>query len=262
MIGDDPEKLSGAIELNPQPEEDDDAPRWRWPAILMGAAAVSALGVGAVLLLGHHSAASAPPPLQIAVARTVPPPPAPTPEPMLTPPPPAEPPAQSAPADEPKDEAVAPAEAQPTAEPAAKKSEPKKLIGKPAHKGKKIIKRLKASAVPRDVIEGEKLLKQKRYGAALEQFQHTLRDSPDDVRALRGACAALDELGRKNDAARVCRRALTLEPEDVETRATLARIYYTGGAYQWSANEWRRVLTARPADANAKKGLRAALARL
>jgi hypothetical protein len=241
MVGDDPEQLSGTIQID-LPEEQ---PRWKsWPAILAGAAALSALTVGVMLLFGHRASAStaAPPPLQIAVARSIAPPPAPEPEiaPVATP----------APAPEP--------EIAPVAAPAPEK----KIIVAKKSKPHRAHKRAKLAPPSRGVRDGEKLYKQKKYGAALEQFQQQLRFEPDDVRALRGACLSLDQLGRRNDAARVCRRALTIEPTDVATRAALARIYYTGGAYQWSANEWRRVLAARPGDLIAKRGLRAAEERL
>jgi len=119
----------------------------------------------------------------------------------------------------------------------------------------------RVAAAPQ-VIAGEKLLKQQHYAAALDQFQKLLVHQPNDVRALRGACTALHSLGRASDAARVCRRALSLAPEDLETRRALATIYFTGGAYQWSANEWRRILADHPNDPTARKGLRAAEARL
>jgi hypothetical protein len=59
----------------------------------------------------------------------------------------------------------------------------------------------------------------------------------------------------------VCRRALDLAPEDLTTRRSLATIYYNGGAYKWSASEWRRVVAQDPRDQHAKKALRAAEAR-
>jgi cytochrome c-type biogenesis protein CcmH/NrfG len=81
------------------------------------------------------------------------------------------------------------------------------------------------------------------------------------VHALRGACVALGKLGRVNDGARVCRRALERAPNDVETHRALATIYFNGGAYKWSANEWRRVVQSAPHDVRARRALQKAEAR-
>lgn len=109
--------------------------------------------------------------------------------------------------------------------------------------------------------EGERLLRHGKAAAALAAFQETLAQNPDDVTALRGACVALGKLGRVNDGARVCRRALDRAPDDIETRRALATIYFDGGAYKWSATEWRRVVARTPRDAHARRALRAAEAR-
>lgn len=112
-----------------------------------------------------------------------------------------------------------------------------------------------------DVVAGEKLLRQGRAALALTKFQQQIGRSLDDARALRGACLAIADLGRLNEAARVCRRALDVAPEDLTTRRSLATIYYNGGAYKWSATEWRHVVEQAPKDQHAKKALRAAEAR-
>ena len=109
--------------------------------------------------------------------------------------------------------------------------------------------------------EGEQLLRHGKPAAALAAFQQTLAHDPNDVRALRGACVSLGKLGRVNDGARVCRHALELQPDDLETRRALATVYYNGGAYKWSATEWRRVLVQSPHDARARRALRSAEAR-
>jgi Flp pilus assembly protein TadD len=110
----------------------------------------------------------------------------------------------------------------------------------------------------RENIIGENLLKKNRNGFALERFQRVLAHEPSNQRALRGSCIALDRLGKRNEAADACRHALRLNPNDLVARRTLARVYYLGGAYSWSAAEWRRVLAAQPKDKEAKAGLRAA----
>lgn len=107
----------------------------------------------------------------------------------------------------------------------------------------------------------DKLLHRGKAAAALAAYQETLAQNPDDVHALRGACVALGKLGRVNDGARVCRRALDRAPDDVETRRALATLYYNGGAYKWSATEWRRVVAQSPRDAAARRSLRKAEAR-
>ncbi|MDB4967355.1 MAG: hypothetical protein JWN44_3044 [Myxococcales bacterium] len=122
------------------------------------------------------------------------------------------------------------------------------------------VKRATARPAP-EIVAGEKLLRHGRAAAALPRFQQVLARDNDDVRALRGACLSLGKLGRMNDAARVCRRALDRAPEDLETRRALAAIYYNGGAYKWSAAEWRQVVAKTPRDARARKALRAAEAR-
>jgi tetratricopeptide (TPR) repeat protein len=110
----------------------------------------------------------------------------------------------------------------------------------------------------RENIIGENLLKKNRNGFALERFQRVLAHEPANARALRGSCIALDRLGRRNEAADACRHALRITPNDLVARRTLARVYYLGGAYSWSAAEWRRVLAAAPKDREARAGLKAA----
>jgi Flp pilus assembly protein TadD len=112
-----------------------------------------------------------------------------------------------------------------------------------------------------EVIAGENQLRRGHPAQALSRFQQAITRDADDVRALRGACVSLSQLGRLNDAARVCRRALERAPGDVETRRTLATIYYSGGAYKWSASEWRRVVEQAPHDVRARRALRDAEAR-
>lgn len=107
----------------------------------------------------------------------------------------------------------------------------------------------------------DKLLRRGKAAAALAAYQETIAKNPDDVHALRGACMALGKLGRVNDGARVCRRALDLAPDDVETRRALATLYYNGGAYKWSATEWRRVVAQSPRDVRARRALQKAQAR-
>jgi Flp pilus assembly protein TadD len=109
-----------------------------------------------------------------------------------------------------------------------------------------------------DVVAAEKLLRHGHPAAALAELQQILVHDPDDVRALRGACLSLARLGRLDDAARVCRRAIDRAPDDLEARRTLATIYYSGGAYKWSAAEWRHVVERAPRDAHARRALRAA----
>jgi len=119
---------------------------------------------------------------------------------------------------------------------------------------------VKATASERS-SEGEKLLRHGQPAAALAAFQQTLARDGNDVRALRGACVSLGKLGRINDGARVCRHALEISPDDLETRRALATLYYNGGAYKWSATEWRRVVARSPHDARARRALRNAEAR-
>ena len=110
----------------------------------------------------------------------------------------------------------------------------------------------------RENLIGERLLQKNRNGFALERFQRVLSHEPNNERALRGSCIALDRLGKRNEAADACRHALKINPSDLAARRTLARVYYLGGAYSWSAAEWKRVLAAAPKDREARAGLKAA----
>jgi predicted Zn-dependent protease len=78
------------------------------------------------------------------------------------------------------------------------------------------------------------------------------------VRVLSAACVALDHLGRTNDAARTCRRALEQAPADRAARRSLARAYASGGAWAFAVAEWRQVLAQDPRDREARSGLASA----
>jgi Flp pilus assembly protein TadD len=112
-----------------------------------------------------------------------------------------------------------------------------------------------------EIVVAQQLLQQGRNDEALTHFQRVLIHHAHDAQALRGTCVALDRLGRANDAARVCRHALDQNPDDLGTRRTLANIYFNGGAYKWSAAEWRRVVAADPKDERARRSLRLAESR-
>lgn len=144
--------------------------------------------------------------------------------------------------------AAAAAKTQPPANSVAAQPAAKSVTARPAVKAE-------------HVSEGERQLRHGNPAGALAAFQQTLARDPNDVRALRGACIALGKLGRMNDGARVCRRALERAPDDLETRRALATIYYNGGAYKWSATEWHRVLAQSPHDARARRALQRAEAR-
>ena len=154
----------------------------------------------------------------------------------------------------------APAPAAATAAPAVTPAAPAVTPAAPAARPVAVSRHVSAKPAPETIV-GEKLLRHGRAAAALPRFQQVLTRDNDDVRALRGACLSLAKLGRMNDAARVCRRAIERAPEDLETRRALATIYYNGGAYKWSAAEWRQVVAKAPRDARARKALRAAEAR-
>ena len=156
--------------------------------------------------------------------------------------------------------ASAPVQAQPSAAPVAA-SAPRLSSAPVTRRSTKARVVAHVAKISPDVVAGEKLLRQGRAALALSRFQQQIGRSLDDVRALRGACLAIADLGRLNEAARVCRRALDRAPEDLTTRRSLATIYYNGGAYKWSAAEWRHVVAQDPKDQHAKKALRAAEAR-
>lgn len=234
--GEDPDKLASL------PEVLVPLPRPRWPAFVAGAVTSGVLVVVAAWGLGRLT--PAPAPLAIPAAHAEPPQASTMPEP-----------ADTAPVPAPEETQPAPAVAEPP--PAPVVAEPPAPA--PASPKRAAKKRAKVSP---EVLAGERLLRQRRYAGALHKFQRVLQREPKNGRALRGACLALDHLGKKNHAARVCRHALMVDPKDVAARMALANIYYTGGAYQWSVNEWRRILAERPNDTQARRGLRLAQARL
>jgi tetratricopeptide (TPR) repeat protein len=170
------------------------------------------------------------------------------------------PPAQIASAPVPAQPSAAPMQTRPTAAPVAA-SAPRLSRAPVTRRSAKARVVARVAKISPDVVAGEKLLRQGRAALALRRFQQQIGRSLDDVRALRGACLAIADLGRLNEAARVCRRALDCAPEDLTTRRSLATIYYNGGAYKWSAAEWRQVVAQDPKDQHAKKALRAAEAR-
>jgi hypothetical protein len=226
-----------------------------WPMILTGVAGATALAACAFVLVGRKPAQPVVAP-QVAVAaapcstpkRAEPAPPVAAPEPVATP----------EPVDAP--EPVASTTPAPAPEPVAEEPTHDRLAKVIKQRARVAPKPTRAPMAQQDA--GEKLLAKGQNAAALAEFQREIKANHKDIRALRGACTALGRQGRVNDAARVCRRALSLQPNDVETRAQLASLYYHGGAYKWSANEWKRVLALRPTDANAKRGLKLAQARL
>jgi cytochrome c-type biogenesis protein CcmH/NrfG len=87
-------------------------------------------------------------------------------------------------------------------------------------------------------------------------LQKKLAQRPDDARSLREACVVLGRMGRVNEAAKLCRHALSIDGSDLAARRALARVYASGGAYQWSVNEWRQVLAMKPRDPEAQRAIR------
>jgi tetratricopeptide (TPR) repeat protein len=228
----------------------------RWPAILMAVCGVTAVAFCALVVIARKLSPAPQTPAPPPVASMVP-----------APAPKAEPEQKVAvPAVQPQPEEQPQAEAEPVAEAAPEPVAPAPPAKKLSKKEAARLARQQAKAAPvaasPEVLRGEKLLAKHKTAAALREFQKQIAHNPRDLRALKDACTALKGLGRVNDAARVCRHALTLEPDDVETRAKLASIYYSGGAYQWAANEWRRVLAAQPGNPEARRGLQKAQARL
>jgi Flp pilus assembly protein TadD len=66
---------------------------------------------------------------------------------------------------------------------------------------------------------------------AVSIYDSVLADHPDNVGALRGRGAALNQLGRSNDAMRNLQRALELAPNDAATSAELARAELGSGRF-------------------------------
>jgi len=227
------------------PSTDDDKPRVPQMVWIVGAVALTAATFcGTVLHMAHAGKIETPPALVIGSAAST--------RPAAAPPTQA---VAPAPASLPALQIARPAEAPKSATPAPKIEPVAKPVAAPSATSH-VTARTAAQTVA-----AEKLLRHGRAAAALPRFQQVLARDNDDVRALRGACLSLAKLGRMNDAARVCRRALDRAPDDLETRRALATIYYNGGAYKWSAAEWRQVVAKAPRDGRARKALRAAEAR-
>jgi len=244
--GEDPAELAETPEADSIPSR-----RRRAPYFALGLASAS-LAAAVALYVGVKLNAGSPPPPPLTIAVEEPPaapPPSIAPAPLATPESDSDPVAVPSPSSRPVP-AAAPASAiflpDPAPPPTARKPKKPRKIRQPS-----------------PAVRAADLLLQKRQtAAALAAYQQVLTQSPEDTLALRGACLALDRLGRVNDAARVCRHALGIDPDDSTTRAVLARIYYKGGAYQWSANEWRLLLAQNPRDLTARRGLKLAKARL
>jgi hypothetical protein len=211
----------------------------RPPYLLVGVAALSLAGACTayvMLKLNRPQPAPVAAPIAIQIEHTTAAPAAPmVPEPKATEPAPMP---QAAPAVE-----AAPAEPEPA-------------VPARGTKGKKA-----RPVITPELKAADELLKRGQSRDALAAYQAIIEHDTTNSLALRGACMSLDRLSRVNDAARVCRRALGFS-DDRDTRAVLARIYHSGGAYQWAANEWRRLLSQNPRDPEARRGLRLAKAKL
>jgi tetratricopeptide (TPR) repeat protein len=247
--GEDDESLSQlpAVEARRPPR--------RPPYLLLGVATLSLAGACTayvMLKLNRQQPAPVAAPIAIHIEHTTEPPAPPTAlEPKATEPAPV--PQAAVPAIE-----AAPAEPEPSVPARPTKGKKARPVITPEIKA---AESSRPSASPDGVRKADELLKRGQSHDALAAYQAIIAREPANTLALRGACLSLDRLGRVNDAARVCRRALGLA-DDRDTRAVLARIYHSGGAYQWAANEWRRLLSQNPRDPEARRGLRLAKAKL
>jgi tetratricopeptide (TPR) repeat protein len=245
--GEDPAELAETPEADSIPSR-----RRRAPYFALGLASASLAAAVALYVGVKLNAGSPPPPLTIAVEQ----PPA-APSPSIAPSTLATPESDSDPVPVPSPASASTPVPAPAAASAIALPDPA-----PPPTARKLKKPRKIRQPSPAVRAADLLLQKRQTAAALAAYQQILSQSPSDTLALRGACLALDRLGRVNDAARVCRHALGIDPDDSTTRAVLARIYYKGGAYQWSANEWRLLLAQNPRDLTARRGLKLAKARL
>lgn len=92
----------------------------------------------------------------------------------------------------------------------------------------------------------EALMEQGSHAAAADAYAALLAASPDDVRALLGAGAALTAMSRYDAAEKELRRALRLAPEMADVHHQLGVVLFKRGVYAAAAVELRRAVELDP----------------
>lgn len=103
-----------------------------------------------------------------------------------------------------------------------------------------------AAAGPSPYARAEALVEQGSHAEAAEAYAALLAASPDDVRALLGAGAALTALSRYDAAEKELRRALRLAPDLADVHHQLGLVLFKRGVYAAAATELRRAVELDP----------------
>jgi tetratricopeptide (TPR) repeat protein len=99
---------------------------------------------------------------------------------------------------------------------------------------------------PSPYARAEALMEQGSHAGAAEAYAALLAASPDDVRALLGAGAALTAVSRYDAAEKELRRALRLAPDLSDVHHQLGVVLFKRGVYAAAAVELRRAVELDP----------------
>ena len=91
-------------------------------------------------------------------------------------------------------------------------------------------------------LEGKEAMEAESFGQAVRHFQHMTQVQPSNALGHRMLGHALIQNGQKRDAESAYRKALNLEPENLETLNNLASLAFQRGAYQTSIEYALRAL--------------------
>lgn len=103
-----------------------------------------------------------------------------------------------------------------------------------------------AAAGPSPYARAEALMEQGSHAGAADAYAALLAASPDDVRALLGAGAALTAMSRYDAAEKELRRALRLAPDLADVHHQLGVVLFKRGVYAAAATELRRAVELDP----------------
>lgn len=99
-----------------------------------------------------------------------------------------------------------------------------------------------------DYQKGMRLLHEKRYAEALEQFRLLEKETPQSSQGLSGEGIALALMGKPEEAIEALKKALAIDPNDWVARRELGIVYWSQGLTQEAAQELEPVITLHPDD--------------
>jgi tetratricopeptide (TPR) repeat protein len=102
---------------------------------------------------------------------------------------------------------------------------------------------------PSLLSQGERLLAQRDFAGALAQFEKVLEADKDNPAALAGKGAALNELGRRDEAMAVLDRLLTKAPSDPRGLLCRAGVFRDAGRMDRALEDYRKAAEDNPGDA-------------